>query len=67
METISNTEIKLLNAYLSANLMFSSAQRPAAIRNLTIDEYQNKEENDEGCHLIKVARHKTAAHGPARL
>jgi len=21
----------------------------------------------EGCHLIKVARHKTAAHGPAKL
>ena len=49
--------------------MYLSAQRPAAVRNLTICEYQNKEENDEvkGCHLIKVARHKTAAHGPARL
>ena len=34
-----------------------------------IDEYNNKEEDDEkkGRYLIKVARHKTAAKGPARV
>ena len=66
---VTNTDIKLLNAYLAANLMFLSAQRPAAIRNMTIEEYNNKEENNEveSCHLIKVARHKTEALGPARL
>jgi len=58
-----------LNAYIAANLMFLSAQRPAAIRNVTIDEYNNKEENEEaeGCHLIKVVWHKTEALGPARV
>ena len=54
---------------MAANLMFLSAQRPAAIRNMTIDEYNNKEEDDEkkGKYLIKVVRHKTAAQGPARV
>ena len=54
---------------MAANLMFLSAQRPAAIQNMMIDEYNNKEEDDEkkGKYLIKVVRHKTAAQGPARV
>ena len=36
---------------------------------MTIDEYNNKEENNEveSCQLVKVALHKTEALGPARL
>jgi len=58
-----------MNAYITANLMFQSVQRPGAIRNMTISEYNNRAENDEdkGSYLIKVARHKTAAKGPARV
>jgi len=69
MQSFTDMDVKLFNAYISANLMFLSAQRPAAIRNMTITEYLQREENDEaeGCYLIKVAQHKTASRGPARV
>jgi len=68
--SLQSRDIKLLSTYLAASLIFTSAQRPGAVQNLTISEYNAQVEDDdnEGMFLVDVEHHKTAAsHGPAQL
>ena len=63
---LSQQDMKLLTAMASAMLLYSSAQRPGAVLNCTLAEYEaRKFEGD--ITVITVAEHKTSSCGPARL
>ena len=59
-------ELRLATAMASVVLLFSSTQRPSAVVNCTIKEYNERQVVD-GVTVISVARHKTSSGGPARL
>ena len=52
---------KLIIAYVAANIIYNNAQRPGVVQHMTIEEYQNKEEDEEGQFVIKVLHHKTSS------
>lgn len=54
--------------FLMARLLIENAQRPGAICNMTLEEFNNPLETTEGKMTIPVADHKTAQHsGPANI
>ena len=59
-------EMKLATAMAAVVLLFSSTQRPGAVMNCTMGEYENRKEVD-GVTVISVTSHKTSTGGPARL
>ena len=52
--------------YLIAKLIIDNASRPGAISNLTLKEFDNAHERENGM-VIEVFRHKTDCQGPAAL
>ena len=57
----------LIISYIAAAIVFSNAQRPGVITNMTISEFQQRL-NINGKILIQVLHHKTASSmGPANI
>ena len=55
-------------SFLAANLIYPNAQRPGIVRNLTVNEFLDRQVIDHDKILIKVFQHKTiAARGPASI
>ena len=52
---------KLILAYVAAHIIYRNAQRPGVVQHMTIEEYENKEEDKDGKVLIKVLHHKTSS------
>ena len=47
--------------------MFTNAQRPSTIENMTVEEYSKRKEIEPGKYIIRVVVHKTALNGPVNL
>ena len=54
-EELSNKEKDVVASYLLESLLFGNSQRPAAVLNLTMDEYHTRKEytDSEGCHYVQ--------------
>ena len=62
----SNDNAKLLQSYIAAIVIYSNAQLPRVVTNMTRKEYQNRD--DQGYTIvISAVNHKTVAQGPADL
>ena len=59
--TCTSQQHKLILAYVAANIIFTNAQRPGVVQHMSVQEYENKEDDDEGNVLIKVLHHKTSS------
>ena len=69
-EEVDDEDMKLVLAYLFCLLAYHSWQRPGAVTNATLNEYEAmKERGRDGVtvHVMRVARHKTAREGPAHI
>lgn len=64
---INNREYNIVLAYISAVLVFTNAQRPGSIENITVEEYRKRKEIEPGKYIIRVMVHKTASSGPANI
>ena len=54
-------------AFLAAKIIYLNGQRPGAVINMTIEEFEAAEEQDEE-KMITVRKHKTAkSMGPIRV
>ena len=61
-------ELKILLSYIAAHLIFLNGQRPAAVRYMTLNEYNYHIKTPDGRYCIKVAHHKTmGTYGPVKL
>ena len=55
-------------AFLVAKIIYPNGQRPGAVINMTIEEFEAAEEQDEDKMMITVRKHKTAKSlGPIRV
>lgn len=55
-------------AYITIRLAVENGQRAGSMSHMTIDEFNERERNDDGSATIKVAHHKTCeSHGPSIL
>ena len=62
------TELKIFLSFIGANLLYLNGQRPAAMENMKLLEFEQRQETGDGRYYIKVAEHKTAGtYGPAVL
>ena len=52
---------RLLLSFMSASIVYPNAQRPGVIQYMTINEFHEREENEEGNFLINVLHHKTSS------
>ena len=70
-EEVDDEDMKLVLAYLFCLLAYHSWQRPGAVTNATLNEYEamKEERGRDGVtvHVMRVARHKTAREGPAHI
>ena len=66
-KTSTTQEYNLVIAYLAANIIYMNAQRPVVIENMTIDEFQNRQNGDNEDVFIRALKHKTTAQGPANI
>ena len=57
--TWTSQQHKLILAYVVANIIFTNAQRPGVVQHMSVQEYEDKE--DDGNVLIKVLHHKTSS------
>lgn len=66
--TINCADYNTIISYLAANLIYSNAQRPGIVKNMTKDEFIDRKRISANKVLIKVFEHKTiAARGPANV
>jgi len=66
---IHSGDYKILIGYIAAHLIYLNGQRPAAVQNMTITEFEEREQakNDDDEYCVQVIEHKTAAQGPVVL
>ena len=66
--TICHADYNIVISFLAAHLIFPNAQRPGIVKNMTVDEFTDRETISTDKTLIKVFQHKTvAARGPANV
>jgi len=53
------TELKIFLSFIGAHLLYLNGQRPAAMENMKLLEFQQRQETADGRYCIKVADHKT--------
>ena len=58
---LNNDEYTTVLAYLAAIIMYKNSQRPGVVENMTINEFQNRKDQDKGKVLARVLKHKTSA------
>ena len=66
---IHSGDYKILIGCIAAHLIYLNGQRPAAVQNTTITEFEEREQakNDDDEYCVQVIEHKTAAQGPVVL
>ncbi len=65
---VPENDLKLAMGIMAAAVKLKSYQRPSAIINCTVEEYERaKCPDDMGTTVIKVYNHKTGSQGPANL
>lgn len=68
LETRMKTEdVILLTAYCAAKIVYTNGQRSGVIENVTVQEFMNRTENEDGMTIITCKHHKTGPQGAARL
>ena len=60
-------DAKLLTAYCAAQIIYQNSQRSGVIENVTIEEYNNRIQNEKEKVVITCAEHKTGTQGAAQL
>ena len=63
----SKTSIDIITAYAAATVVYGNGQRSGVITNLTIDEFNIREEDNDGLVVIPCVHHRTAGQGLALL
>jgi len=66
-QLVPSSDFKLVLAYISSILIYTNAQRPGAIENMTLTEYEARTELEPDKYLVRVKKHKTASKGPANV
>ena len=64
---VSETELKFSLAAIMVTTMLKSCQRPGAVVNCTVAEYENATTTSNGTTVVKVFNHKTGQQGTAKL
>ena len=59
---VSNTEINMVAYYLLAVMLFSNSQRPSAVQNLALKEYQNRREITEDGKTFTIYKVRSCEH-----
>ena len=60
-------EYNLVLSYISAIIIYKNAQRPGIIENMTIHEFEDRQNVGEKRVLIRMLDHKTSITGPANV
>ena len=63
---LSQKDLKLAMGAVMVTTMLKSWQRPGAVANATVEEFQQAKEEDDNV-IIRVVNHKTGIHGSAKL
>ena len=63
----SKASVGIITAYTAASIVYGNGQRSGVITNLTIDEFNVREEGDDGLVVIPCVHHKTGAQALAML
>lgn len=70
-DELSNDEKLLIRRYITVNIVYRNAQRPGAVINMTLSEFEGRRRVESSCgayHVVSVKEHKTAAlYGSARV
>ena len=64
---MSKFTIDTVTAYAAAIILYGNGQRSGVITNLTISEFQMREEEEDEKVVIPCVHHKTASQGLAQL
>ena len=61
-DTVSNMEIKMVAYYMMAVMLFTNSQRPSAVQNITLTEYENRKQITEDGKTYTIHKVRSYEH-----